>query len=319
VWIQEFHRHFGEITEEHTGKRQDLAKVADEVAGCRSKTDVGPQGLRAIEESSAWDYPNWWPKLSPNLEPPVRVPPNLRDASAKRQIVEALQERLRHIEVVSVLLRFVWPEEFGILSPPVAALIALPYQKDHVQHYLRYVQVLKDFTRQYEGLPKVADVDMALWAAAHGGHYPSLVDEMYEDAFFQQVRLANLMDGLGRHWQHTNRQRMLLALNFLQTDYEISAVVVARVYETLIHEIAGPLSPPLSIHTTGGLVRWLARQRKIKGLDANRENLKLWWRLRRKAIHENITKAEARQFLDGVGLLATAFERTALGDHGGDA
>ncbi len=315
MWIQEFHRKFGEITQLHFGRQQDLSALEQEVAQCWGKGPLGFQELCTIEESGAWDYPNWWPKLSSNRTKPIGLPANLTSMEGNRRIVQDLQDRLKHIEVVSVLLRFVFPDEFGILSPPVAMLLALPYQKDHVEYYLRYVQVLKVFTKHYEGIQRVADVDMALWGAAHGLEcYPSLLDEMYRDEFFQEVRLANLLDGLGRHWQRTSAGRMLFARSFLKTDYEIAAAVTAKVYETLVHEVATSLgikSPILKVGQTrtGALVDRLARQKKIEGLQADPKDFKRWWELRCNAVHEvgekGLTQAEAGKFVHEIHDLAS--------------
>jgi hypothetical protein len=151
-WIHEFLRLYGELTLMRTGRRQDASAVENEVARYQSKTHICSAQLHAIEESTSWDYPNWWNKLSPSLDPPVDLPPDFATADGKQILVAQLYDRLKHIEVVSVLLRFVFPDEFGILSPPVASLLGLPYEEDHIEYYLRYVSILGDFRMHFEGL-----------------------------------------------------------------------------------------------------------------------------------------------------------------------
>lgn len=81
------------------------------------------------------------------------------------EIVAKLYEHLHHIEVVSIILRFVNPEEFGIISPPVLSFLQLAPHEDGVSDYRHYTEVLRRM-RDHHGLARVADVDMALWSAA---------------------------------------------------------------------------------------------------------------------------------------------------------
>ena len=306
-WIHEFLRLYGELTLMRTGRRQDASAVENEVARYQSKTHICSAQLHAIEESTSWDYPNWWNKLSPSLDPPVDLPPDLATADGKQILVAQLYDRLKHIEVVSVLLRFVFPDEFGILSPPVASLLGLPYEEDHIEYYLRYVSILGDFRMHFEGLRRVADVDMALWSAAHGlPDYRALVDEMHEDAYFQKVRLTNILEGLGRHWTRGNRNRMLLATSLLKTDYVVAALA-SVVCEPLVNDIADEVgvSRQPDRHgnpQTGRRVKKLSEQARIDGLSVRPKELGDLWGLRNKAVHCNppLTQKEATEFVGKV-------------------
>jgi hypothetical protein len=305
MWIQEFHALFPQIIGELCSKRQDLAAVEREVAKVHSSTHIGSAELCAIEKSTSWDYLNWWRELGPTIGEPIPMPPDLSSPQGKERIISVLYERLKHIEVVSVLLRFVRPEEFGILSPPVSSLLGLPYEKDHVAYYLKYLSVLDGFRNKYAGLPRIADVDMALWSAAHAEwNYHALVDEMYEDTYFQQVRLTNLLEGLGRHWQRSSHHRMLLANSLLKADYEVAAVVTGVIYETVVNEIADRIGihRPIGKHgevVTGARVQILKDRTKIDGLSVPPRSFDTWWKMRGRAVHGDppLSQQEADDFV----------------------
>jgi hypothetical protein len=305
MWIQEFHALFAQIIEELCSNRQDLAAVEREVAKVHSGTHIGSAELCTIEKSTSWDYLNWWRELGPSMGEPIPMPPNLSSPEEKKQIISDLYERLKHIEVVSVLLRFVRPEEFGILSPPVSSLLGLPYEKDHVAYYRKYLSILDGFRNSYTGLPRIADVDMALWSAAHAGrNYPALVDAMYGDAYFQQVRLTNLLAGLGRHWRRSSHHRTLLANSLLRADYEIAAVVTGVVYETVVNEIADHIGihRPIGKHgevVTGQRVQILKKRTKIDGLSVPPRSFDTWWKTRGRAVHGDppLSRKEAMNFV----------------------
>jgi len=176
--------------------------------------------------------------------------------------VEDLYDRPNRIEVVSVLLRFVCPQEFGIISPPVASLLNLVPGDAHPRSCNRYPEVPGDLRRHYSGLDHVADVDMTLWSAAQlsfdqqSGH---LTEAMNEDLYSQKIRLENLVAGLRGSRRWSDRYRVLFAAALLGHDYITPAAMVARPLEALVREVARRLniqaSPRRGESKVGALVR----------------------------------------------------------------
>jgi hypothetical protein len=200
MWLRQFYDLYPEAILRYTHKRQDVAVVEQELWEAREKMRVGPDELRIIEESDAWTYWQWWPRLSRYIEEPIQLPPEVFSLPGKRKAIAILYEALKHIEVVSVVLRFLRPEAFGIISPPVASLINLSWIEfeDQVSYYYRYLSALEGL-KKHGGLEKVAHADMALWAAAHHFVMPNsaeIVEQMYADEFFRHLRLRNLAKGL---------------------------------------------------------------------------------------------------------------------------
>jgi hypothetical protein len=290
MWIQEFHKLFAEATECYTGRRQDLTLVECEVADARGGGPITAGVLRAIEESSSWDYPRWWPRLSMSLKQPVGVPPDLSSSSTRREALSQLYDRLQHIEVVSVVMRFTVPQEFGIISPPVAHLLALPPERDHVAHLLTYESTLKAFREHYEKAWRVADVDMALWSAAHlQSQHPALAEEMYRDEFFQEARLGNLLGGLGKYYRRTQGDQIILAKAMLKTDYKLAAVVAGKVHDVLRKNVT-----PDEFAERG-----ITREGRAK-----------WKKQRNRAMHENpaLSKKEAIEFVHDIAEILRRLE-----------
>ena len=238
-WIQECLELYEKTVEHFSGKRQDPGRLEQALAGAKAKGQVGPKELQLIEESSDFPYPQWWREHSNQFGEPLALPERLDSREEKENAVSTLQERVKHIEVVSIILRFLFPEEFGIMSPPVTNLLNLVSLRSHEEQYLRYLSVLEDF-RQHYGLERIADVDMALWVAAHRDltGYGALSEEMHRDEHFQKVRLKNMVEGLGRHWERTERARLTLAEVLLEQDHVLAALVAARCFESWVKEKA---------------------------------------------------------------------------------
>lgn len=312
MWLQEFRKLFPEATERYTRQRQNLEAVEHALATARSHMRVGPSELRIIETTAAWSYPDWWPRLSETLDTVVELPKDLRSHETKRRAVEPLQDCLKHIEVVSVVLRFLRPSEFGILSPPVVSLLNLAPADNHVDYYMRYLDVLEDLARHYR-IERVADVDMALWSAAHLSIDPawaSLKEEMEQDKYFQEVRLRNLVEGLGRSGRDSDQQRLLFARVLVRNDHMTAALIAARSYESAVLQLAqrwgvspDPGPGPAQLKS---LVKKLDRQPEIlRSLELSQGDLRRLLDWRHDAVHpeRHISKRDAEKFVQEVGRL----------------
>ena len=118
----------------------------------------------------------------------------------EKDVIQNLLEVFRHIELVSIILRFIRPESFGILSPPVQHVLALPSGSDYVETYVNYLNNLRDIRDKYK-LHTAAKADMALWVLEHKCYYSEMVDSKIdqafkEDEFMLQLRAKNLVTPL---------------------------------------------------------------------------------------------------------------------------
>jgi hypothetical protein len=316
MWLETCLELFDDIAERHTGQRLDLAKIERELLPARARHQIGPSDVKIIEETSAWNYPQWWPKLSGQITDTLVIPASLGEAKSRKVAVQGLHHALRHIEVVSVFLRFLWPEEFGILSPPVASLLNLvPLQnKDEIDYYLRYISVLEELRGHYSVFERIADFDMALWSATHlFPEHRSIAEEMYKDDFFREVRLHNLLEGFGRSWGRTDRERLVLAKVLLGHDHVLAALIAGRCYESTVRKIAerlriGPGNRKLRQGEFGALVDKVSRQREIVELPVTHDEMKIWQQSRDDAVHctEPVPKGAAEDLILGVERLCKA-------------
>ena len=326
MWIQECHGLYNQVLDRKTHKRTDPVALEIALSPARNTMQVGPEELQLIEEDKFWPYPDWWPKLSKDFGPiPLTQP--LKSRKDKRKAVEDLLVPIQQIEVVSIVLRFVFPEEFGIMSPPVLRLLNVVPGPDSVRQYLRYLSVLGKLRERYQqssGLKNIADYDMALWTAAHLD-WPDDADrlhkEMDQDKDFQKIRLSNLMVGLGSRWGATIHERLLLARALRSKDHVSAAVIVARCYEQIIHHVGKRVG--YQIPRFGKKEKRVQDQLKelAQKIEALRRGVKIadldFWKLRNEAVHgENrrtgklieISKERTRRFLKGVEKLGGSFK-----------
>jgi len=313
-WLKEFHKLFREATERHTSRLQKLDQIESAVAPWRVSRQITPDTLRAIEDNPAWDYPWWWPRMSGILEGVVHLPPNLGAPEGRCRAIADVWEKVLHIEVVSVILRFICPEEFGVISPPVLSFIHLAPLEDSVKTYERYLEVLRKMRSHYD-LTRVADVDMALWSAAHlhtDPAFAALTAEMGRDEDFQEILISNMFEGWGVLGWRSGRRHLLLARTLTKKDYLLAALITARTYEEILLELghrwgvrASHLKKGQS--KTGSLKDALKRRRELRTLHTNPEDIDRWWDWRNDSIHpeRQISKRNAELFVSEI----TNFQR----------
>src|SRR5271166_3111514 len=125
MWIQECHQRYAEVLRRKTKKPVRLDELEVAIVELTGRKHVVPEALSLIEKGDYWPYPDWWPKLSRELKSPIPLPAQLESLEDKQRAIEALLLPVKHIEVVSILLRFTCPKEFGIMSPPVLGLLGI--------------------------------------------------------------------------------------------------------------------------------------------------------------------------------------------------
>jgi hypothetical protein len=307
MWLERFHALFGVATERRAGRAQDLSRVEEQLLQGRHEWRVGQRELEIIETSDGWDYPKWWPRISSHIERPITLPTHIYSAQGKRTAIEDLHDVLKNIEIVSVVMRFMCPEAFGIISPPVTSFLCFFPASSPVDYYLHYLKVLNGFVEHYGVFGRVADIDMALWSAAHlslDPAYASVSEEMRNDEYLQEVRLANLIAGLGQFWRRSEMQRVVFARMLLEHDHVLGSVIGARVYESVLREMMeyyGLLKGVFDkIDLT--LVRQLERRSEIVSLGLRPSELEALWKLRHEAVHGYLgfTVKKAKLFEQGV-------------------
>lgn len=113
---------------------------------------------------------------------------------AEHKLIEGLLGVFVQIEPVSMVLRFVDPERFGILSAPVAELLGVRLRRRSKDTYQRYLRSLRELASE-RGFQRVADVEMALWALRLGvleGRLPAEIRKPLEKCHERDVRLRQL-------------------------------------------------------------------------------------------------------------------------------
>lgn len=246
---------FPEICQKKYGMQFNMAAVEAKVRHLRRKTPLTYRDLSYFESPEHWWFQRFWV-----FPPESRIGAALQKAEYdfwnlseenEAGLIRQLLFTFKSIELVSIILRFIRPDEYAIYSSPVVHLLDLRRMRDLVETYTKYLTDLRDIAR-HSGLERVADVDMALWVLhenCFGSHRDPEIERAFaEDAFMLRIRARNLVAPLA------SLSDAHLASALIEIKPELAALVGCYTFEILLRKLAGSyglaeLGSEVKLHT----------------------------------------------------------------------
>lgn len=199
-----FFREFGKRYYGHKeGSIRAIERAAQEI---RSRRQFSYEDMECILQRQIWDPRRFW--RFPSREE-FNAGDGLRGLDLwhlpkkEQQTIAKLLAVFKHVEPVSVVLSFIAPEHYGVLSPPVEKLLEVRRGTSDLDTYLNYLSDLREI-QEARRFDRVIDVDRALWVLQEAylrrrvsGH------QRFEQAFrddpdLQAIRARNLVAELFR-------------------------------------------------------------------------------------------------------------------------
>lgn len=262
--------------------------------GCRLTYD----DIESIRNSRIWnaDAFGYWPSRSEVESILESTDWDFGTLPEKEeQVIDDLLGTFCRIELVSVILRFVVPEHYGILSPPVEKILGIGPFRRHSERYLAYLNSLREirddkrrFTRKWSA----AEVDMALWVLQVGildddllkrdlpdEECESLRSGFRNDSKLREIRVGNLTRQLFGEMSRVELSEALLA-----TDVNLAGQLAGIQFEQDVRRLTGA-KPDCKLADLVRDPRFLRSIRQIPDIHVD-----FWWkavRTRNKAIHLN--------------------------------
>jgi len=228
---------FREVSEEKYGTPFDLPAIERSVARLRTHTPLSYAHLEYFASPQHWWFEKFWvfpPEhhLTPALK---RRKFNFWQLPAEEKLVIAsLLDVFKSIELVSIILRFIRPEHYGIISPPVERVLDVRRGSDAVETYSNYLQDLRAICDHY-GFCRAADADMAVWVLherCFGALQDSAVAQAYaKDRFMLGIRTKNLAAHLLSEYSYAELAHSLLPIHL-----ELAAQLAGMALERMVRQ-----------------------------------------------------------------------------------
>lgn len=229
----------GEVAALRYGKPQHLRELERQVETMKAN---GCPLWDVIHAIHAYDG---FPAAMFGFLPEAQIETQLKEGGWHRQwqtlpghlLVDGLFKAFRQIEPVSLVLRFIDPTRYGIMSGPVAAILGVRQKRRPTATYNAYLKALREIAKQ-RGFTRVADVEMALWALQVGAladkllqpaQCKSLARSYRDDAPLQQMQTRNLTVQL-----FNQKTKLDIAESLLATDVALAGQIAGIEFEQLV-------------------------------------------------------------------------------------
>jgi hypothetical protein len=267
---------------------QSIECRVNEELGLIDKRKLTCKDLRFFMDEARWPFGEFASlptdeELSRALESKTF---DFRHISSKGEtnLIRELFAVLRSIDLVSIVLRFIRPDRYGVISPPVERILDLRRGSDAVQTYRYYLADLNKLKKVF-GLDRIADVDMALWVLhekCYGLESDQEIQSAYEmDPTFLDIRVNNLILPLAK----VPNAKLAAALCRLKEKREVANLIACREFEALIREMTDNLHLALSDDRLEGIIKSLWERGHID--QRRRDNWKRLKEARNKFYHQD--------------------------------
>lgn len=203
------------------------------------------------------------------------------------ELVRRLLGVFHDIGVVSLILRFTYPEHFGIFSAPIANLL-LVHRPSIVGLYLEYCHELRPWQQHFD-MGSIAETEMALWAYHELTKGPGETEEsrcarqeFEEDLWAQQRRVHQVFRPLEGY------DRLELAGILAEQDATLAGMIAGREYERLLKNAGRSQGKPVEGERWAeDLMDWLYEDRtgpRLK-VPTRRDLGEGVWKPRNDAVH----------------------------------
>ena len=231
------------LTRIRYGREQNLDRIRVESNHVRSSRRLTYEDVERIRNAEIWnaDQFGYWPSRTDVESRLTSTEWDLWNLPRKEdEAIANLLSVFRQIELVSVILNFVVPKHYGIMSPPVEKVLAIGPFRRHTERYRAYSEILREL-RDDRGFATAADVNMALWVLQVGvldgllkgtlsdDEYEGLREEHKQDSRLREIRVGNLTRQL-----FEDMDRLDLADALLATNVELAGQIAAIEFERSI-------------------------------------------------------------------------------------
>jgi len=157
---------FNEFAKTDSGKEQNLEEIERRLSHLRFGGSLSYSDLQKISDDELWPFNKYWmwpskSQIEKYLKKTngwfVDLPLN------EERVIKGLNEIFKNLSLVSIILRFIWPEHYAIYSLPPLKLLRIERGGNAVEEYMNYLREMR-LLRETFTVPRAADVDKIIWA-----------------------------------------------------------------------------------------------------------------------------------------------------------
>ncbi|MHB8056242.1 MAG: HEPN domain-containing protein [Candidatus Aminicenantales bacterium] len=307
-WKDRYEALFADIAFKKYRVKIDYATIEKGVSHLRNGDAITYEDLDIIARDDLWAFNKYymWPsreQIEDQLEKTWGLIVDPTEHPEKEEdMVRELLIIFKNVSLVSILLRFVWPEHYAIYSRPSLKLLHVERGYDDTEEYFNYNNEMRNYRISF-GLDRTADVDMLVWAISQRTEEYADIKSLLSEKLPTEFTLLDLI-------RNSSHYPLKVAEAFYNYgDYETSGFWSARALEKTLRAACLREHGYLMENTLQdkGSIEFLISQ--LSGNAVIQKHLRLLnelRHLRNSAVHVDVrfNKQMADEFINGVSVLA---------------
>ncbi len=277
-----FTKLFREIIREKHDMDVDFKTIESNLKHLRDGAELKYGDLEMIADKKYWPFQQYWMwPCREQIESKLKMTAGsfLKLPEEEEAIIKKLYIIFKNISLVSIILRFAWPEYYAIYSRPPLKILRIERGSSDTEEYMNYIRDLRILKRSF-GLFRTAEMDMLIWVVAQKKdkylkNFKSLIAKHMPERLSPEDLVSYL-----------TTDPLKIAYTFSKhKDYATSALWAAKAFELFIRNEARKL-----INRVGSwedmslfdLVNELIKKPKYQDFKVNLHKLR---KLRNTAVH----------------------------------
>jgi hypothetical protein len=311
---EEYEAIFADIAFKKYRVKIDFRTIEKKLAHLRDGEAITYADLEVIAREDLWPFNRYWmwpakEQIENGLEKTTDwiIDPAQKPEDEPRMLYD-LTGLFKNIALVSILLRFVWPEHYAIYSRPSLKILRVERGEDDVEEYSNFNNEMRMLQTCFR-LERTADVDMLIWAVTQAKDEFQDIKALINEQLPKELPLADLL-------RHASGCPIRVAEAYLAAgDEKASGYWAGRAFERILRKecirLFGyvPKNSEREIGDLEYLIRCICDDEKKWDLQKKLFELKV---LRNSAIHieKPFNKRMAAEFIEGVKAVAAALNIT---------
>ncbi len=282
---------------------------------CTGNRWLAAKDVLNIFDPAATPFGRYWPR--PNEKELDNVLKKARlvlgpPPADPRPLVRRALDVLQSAGIVSLVLRFVHPDRFGVFSTPIMNLLQV-HRPRTIDLYLAYCDELRHWKEHFR-LESVAETESALWAyhemaagdLSEGSTTPL---EFSVDVWIQRRRVAQVLRPFLRNYGPLELARILV-----EEEPKLAGKIAGEEYERLLRIAARELCGGMNLNVRGAIEILFDRMAADGNISiGDKAQLDKAWRIRNAAVHAGRPPdpEQVENMIDTIERICRPWERRA--------
>ncbi len=282
---------------------------------CTGNRWLAAKDVLNIFDPTATPFGRYWPR--PNEKELDNVLKKARlvlgpPPTDPRPLVRRALDVLQSAGIVSLVLRFVHPDRFGVFSTPIMNLLQV-HRPRTIDLYLAYCDELRAWKEHFR-LESVAETESALWAyhemaAGDLSEGSSTPLEFSTDVWIQRRRVAQVLRPFLRNYGPLELARILV-----EEEPKLAGKIAGEEYERLLRVAARELCGGMNLNVRGAIEILFDRMAADGNISIeDKAQLDKAWRVRNAAVHAGRPPdpEQVENMIDTIERICRPWERRA--------